>query len=87
MYGGRKPPFGEKMETRGFMSTFVATITNADPSKIGTKLGKFMIDRNISATEIAKELGVTRATVYYICQSKFYPRPELESRINELIKN
>lgn len=75
------------METRGFMSTFVTTITNADPNKIGTKLGKFMLDHNISATEIAKRLGVTRATVYYICQSKFYPRPELESRINELIKD
>lgn len=75
------------MEPRGFLSSFVNTITNADPDKIGTKLGKYMLDHNLPATEIAKRLGVTRATVYYICQSKFYPRPELESKIAELIKN
>jgi transcriptional regulator with XRE-family HTH domain len=75
------------METRGFMSSFVNTITNADPNKIGTKLGLYMIENNMSATEIARRLGVTRATVYYICQSKFYPRPELENKIAELLKD
>lgn len=74
------------METRGFMSTFVNTITKADPEKIGTKLGKYMIDNNVPATEVARRLGVTRATVYYICQSKFYPRPELEAKINDLLE-
>lgn len=74
------------MEPKGFMTSFIQSVKAGDPSKVGTKLGQYMIEKNIPAAEVAKKLGVSRATIYYICQCKFYPRQELEQKIVDLIE-
>jgi transcriptional regulator with XRE-family HTH domain len=73
------------MQSRGFLSSFVEQIKSANPNYIGTKLGNYMIDKNVSASDMAKRLGISKATVYYICQSKFRPRPELQEKIEALL--
>ena len=44
--------------------------SRADKRKIGVRLGRMCIARDVSVIEVAKQLGVSRATVYnWFCGS------------------
>jgi len=70
---------------RGYSYSLVQRIRAADPGHIGVKLGNLCVTKNIPVVQVAKDLGVSRLTVYTWFLGQFYPKPEAAERMKELL--
>jgi len=70
---------------RGYAYALVKRVRDADPMHIGVKLGRVCIENDIPVAEVAKTLGVSRLTVYAWFEGKFYPKPEMLTKVQELL--
>ena len=61
-------------DARGYSYTLVKAVNAADPKLLGVRLGKVCIERNIPATKVATDVGVTKQTVYSWFTGTFKPR-------------
>jgi transcriptional regulator with XRE-family HTH domain len=71
---------------RGYSQHIVEGNQQADPSNIGVYLGQVCIPLKIPAANVAKELGISRQSVYSYFLGKIKPTIEKEARIKELIE-
>lgn len=73
---------------RGYSSGVVKQIKAADQTLIGVQLGVVCVDKDIAAQDLARELGVTRSTVYYWFKGQCVPckskEPELVALLERL---
>lgn len=74
-----------RSKPRGYSYDLVRRIRSADPMHIGVKLGCLCIDKNIPVTEVAKDLRVSRLTIYSWFTGTYYPRPEKMADVQELL--
>lgn len=72
-------------KARGYSYQLVQKIRAADPAHIGVKLGCLCIEKNIPVAQVAKDLGVSRLTVYTWFEGKFYPKPRTVEKMKELL--
>lgn len=70
---------------RGYSYSLVRRVRSADPAHIGVKLGNLCIEKDIPVSQVAKDLGVSRLTVYTWFEGRFYPRPAMVTKMNELL--
>jgi hypothetical protein len=70
----------------GYSIKFVNEVNNADPEKIGVKLGLLCIDRDIPVTTVANYLNVSRMTIYMWFTGRAIPNKRLHLKnIEEFI--
>lgn len=48
----------------GYSVRLIELNKEADPSLLGVKLGRVCIKKNVPVSDVAKELGVSRQTIY-----------------------
>lgn len=60
--------------SKGYTVAIAAAIKNADPSLIGVELGVKCLDNDVSVTQAAKVLHVTRQTIYAWFTGKTKPK-------------
>lgn len=72
-------------EPRGYSYAIVKRVRAADPMHIGVKLGRVCVENDIPVSTVAKELGVSRLTVYAWFEGKFYPKPEMLPKVQALL--
>lgn len=70
---------------QGYTIRVAEAISNADGKLLGVKLGKLCLEHDISASQIAKRLGVTRQTVYAWFVGKSKPQPQHEAAVERII--
>ncbi len=70
---------------RGYSYDIVKAIQRADQTAPGVRLGAVCVDRNISVTDVATALGVSRQTVYWWFTGRFHPRSTYLTDIRRLI--
>lgn len=71
-------------DNRGYSYTIVQAIQAADQTLLGVKLAQVCVSRNIPVAKVARELGVSRPTVYSWFTGRFKPRPSEATRIEDL---
>jgi|TARA_R110002012_G_scaffold98864_2_gene236538 hypothetical protein len=59
----------------------------ADKNKIGVKLGRICIDKNVPVQIVANYFGVSRVAIYAWFCGEAEPRKKKLSEINDFIKN
>ena len=69
----------------GYSQKLVDANAKADAESLGVALGRFCIDREITATAVAKELGVSRMTVYNWFCGVSNPSPRHSHAIQALL--
>jgi hypothetical protein len=65
----------------GYSQSLVDANKKADAKSLGVALGRLCIKQSISVSELAKELSVSRMTIYNWFQGKVYPTLHLQPRI------
>lgn len=70
---------------RGYSLDMYKAIHSADPMHIGVQLGRLCVDKNISVTKVADDMGVSRLTVYNWFLGKVYPKPDKVTKMTELL--
>jgi len=70
---------------RGYAYQMVQQIRSADPMHIGVKLGCLCVEKNIPVAQVARDLRVSRLTIYSWFTGKFYPRPEKMAEVQDLL--
>lgn len=71
--------------SNGYTVAMASAIQNADHDLIGVRLGARCLAKNVSVTSIAKELGVTRQTVYSWFTGKYRPHASKIPKIRVLL--
>jgi transcriptional regulator with XRE-family HTH domain len=61
----------------GYSARFIKLNKDANPEFLGVRLGRVCIDKNVSVIEVARELKVTRQTVYNWFSGATAPLPAL----------
>lgn len=61
-------------------------VNNADPTKLGIRLAKACIAKNIPVTDVAEFFGVSRQSVYMWFKGKCNPRKEIAERVESLVE-
>ena len=69
----------------GYSQKLVDANSKADAESLGVALGRFCIEREITATKVAKELGVSRMTVYNWFWGEFAPSPAYSGQIERFM--
>jgi hypothetical protein len=73
---------------RGYSLYVAEAILNGDKDRLGVRLGRACIERNIPVTQVAGALGVTRQTIYYWFTGEYDPseahQPAVERYIASL---
>lgn len=70
-----------KKENRGYSRRLVAANYAADVNNLGVALGRQCIRRDIPVKDIAKDIGVSRQTIYLWFYGLVEPQSECQSRI------
>jgi DNA-binding transcriptional regulator YiaG len=70
---------------RGYSQRFIDAVRAADQTHMGVKLARLCIKNEVSVSEIAAELEVTRATVYSWFTGQSAPRPAAVAKISHAI--
>jgi hypothetical protein len=71
--------------TYGYSQKLVDANKKADADSLGVALGRFCIEREITATQVAVELGVSRMTVYNWFWGEFAPSPTYSEQIERFM--
>jgi DNA-binding XRE family transcriptional regulator len=71
--------------TYGYSQKLVDANKKADADSLGVALGRFCIEREITATQVAVELGVSRMTVYNWFWGEFTPSPTYAEQIERFM--
>jgi hypothetical protein len=71
--------------TYGYSQKLVEANKKADAESLGVALGRFCIAREITATRVAVELGVSRMTVYNWFWGAFTPSPTHAEQIERFM--
>ena len=58
---------------RGYSLYVAEAILNGEKDRLGVRLGRACIERNIPVTIVAGALGVTRQTIYYWFTGEYDP--------------
>lgn len=73
---------------RGYSLYVAEAILNGDKDRLGVRLGRACIERNISVTKVAEDLGVTRQAIYFWFTGVYDPsetrKPEVERYLASL---
>lgn len=69
----------------GYTSRIDKLNRTANRSSLGVKLGRWCIKSDVSVSEIAFQLGVSRQTVYNWFDGTHEPNPEVSPIIEELL--
>ena len=69
----------------GYSQSLVLANKEADAKSLGVALGRFCIEREITATAVARELGVSRMTVYNWFWGEFAPSPAYSEQIERFM--
>ena len=69
----------------GYTTRLYSLNKKADGSLLGVKLGRVCIKHDISVTEIATKLGVSRQTIYNWFMGTHEPNDELTKPISKII--
>ena len=73
----------------GYSAKIIRLNIAADPELLGVRLGRVCISKNISVIEVARELRVTRQTIYNWFYGETVPTetlaPAIESYISSLV--
>jgi len=72
-------------ESRGYSMVLVDRVMKADARLIAVRLAKVCFKYNISVLEVAKRLGVSRASVYSWFKCEAYPRKSYHDAIDNLM--
>lgn len=72
-------------DARGYSSLFLTKVAEGDSQLPANQFARVCIDRNLSVAEIARRLGVTRATVYNWFTGKSSPRPNQQVKMRRLM--
>jgi len=65
----------------GYTVALVERNKNADPKKVGVKLGRACIKKGISVKDVAEVTGVSTVTVYSWFTGKFNPKPAVADKL------
>ena len=71
--------------TYGYSQKLVDANKKADADSLGVALGRFCIAKEITATQVAAELGVSRMTVYNWFWGEFTPSPAYAGQIERFM--
>lgn len=71
----------------GYTQIVITKNKEADDSKIGVKLGRICIEKNVPAQIVANYFGVSRAAVYGWFSGEKEPRGKREAEILSFISN
>jgi predicted DNA-binding protein YlxM (UPF0122 family) len=74
-------------DNRGYSSRVISANSLATTDNLGVLLGRYCIAKDISASEIAEAMSVTKMTIYKWFTGKTLPRKSQEERIKELISD
>lgn len=66
----------DQKRTRGYDQLFVAQVMAAQPATPATELGRHCVTCNVPVEQVARDLGVTRMTVYAWFTGRRKPRPK-----------
>ena len=69
----------------GYSQKLVDANSKADAESLGVALGRFCIAKEITATQVAVELGVSRMTVYNWFWGEFIPSPAYAGQIERFM--
>lgn len=69
----------------GYSRRFVEEVSRADADKLGVRLGVECILSDVPVVHIAKELGVSRVTVYSWFRGKTDVPERLHAKVEKLI--
>lgn len=72
-------------DNRGYSSRIVSANSLATTDSLGVLLGRYCIAKDISASEVAEALSVSKMTIYKWFTGKTLPRKSQEERIKEII--
>ena len=61
----------------GYSARFIQLNKDANPASLGVRLGHVCIDKNVSVIDVARELEVTRQTVYNWFSGATSPLPAI----------
>lgn len=76
-----------KSDHRGYSSRIVSANGLADTNSLGVVLGRYCIVKDISVSEIADAMSVSKMTIYKWFTGKTLPRKSQEERIKEIISD
>jgi hypothetical protein len=71
--------------TYGYSQKLVEANKKANADSLGVALGRFCIERGITATQVSVELGVSRMTVYNWFWGEFTPSPTYAEQIERFM--
>lgn len=71
---------------RGYSEKIILANKEASAKNIGVQLGRYCISRDISVSEIADYLNVTRMSIYGWFDGTCTPLPKHEEKIAEMLK-
>lgn len=74
------------MDHRGYSKRIMDANAKADASSLGVLLGRYCIEHDISAVEIAKIVRVSKMTIYKWFTGEWEPRPQYLTRIEAILK-
>lgn len=72
-------------DNRGYSSRVVGANSLANIDSLGVLLGRYCIAKDISASEIAEAMSVSKMTIYKWFTGKTQPRKSQEERIRDII--
>ena len=72
-------------ESRGYSTVLVARVMEADPRLIAVRLAKVCFTHNMPVLDVARRLGVSRASVYSWFKCEAYPRKSYHEAIEALV--
>jgi plasmid maintenance system antidote protein VapI len=73
------------MNNHGYSRKLVRANYEADTSQVGVFLGRQCMVKDIPVKKVAKDLGVTRQTVYLWFTGQVDPHPDMASKIRAYI--
>ena len=73
------------MNNHGYSRKLVQTNYSADASHVGVFLGRQCIIKDIPVKSVAKDLGVTRQTVYLWFTGQVDPHPNMVTKIRAFV--
>jgi DNA-binding phage protein len=71
---------------QGYTIRVAEAINNADGNLLGVQLGRLCIKHDIAVSQVARDLGVTRQTVYSWFSGKSEPQAYYVSSVRRMIQ-
>lgn len=71
---------------QGYTIRVAEAINNADGSLVGVQLGRLCIKHDIAVSQVARDLGVTRQTVYSWFSGKSEPQAYYATSVRRMIQ-